>query len=96
MSMKNSDDTIEPATCRLVAQCLNQLRHSEVCGAISEQQVAYCDSTYTTYGTSGEQRFQNWDTQENSCISSAAEGGGGGRAMRTIRPGVDKQNAVLL
>ena len=27
MSMKNSNDTIEPANLRLVAQCLNQLRH---------------------------------------------------------------------
>jgi hypothetical protein len=26
VSMKNSNDTIEPATFRLVAQCLNQLR----------------------------------------------------------------------
>jgi hypothetical protein len=42
LCMKNSNYIIEPATCRLVAQCPNQLRHSEVHGAISEQQVAYC------------------------------------------------------
>jgi hypothetical protein len=27
MSIKNSNDTIEPATFQLVAHCLNQLRH---------------------------------------------------------------------
>jgi len=41
MSMKNSNDTIEPANFRLVAQCLNRLHDSEVYGAISGQQAAY-------------------------------------------------------
>jgi hypothetical protein len=41
MSKRNSKETFEPATCQLVEQCLNRLRHNEVYGAISEQQMAY-------------------------------------------------------